>query len=69
MSAIRLMFAPQVRPVALAAALLLSGCALGPTGEAPATPRPAQYAVEATPAALGPQEARQTFVLGQRSVP
>ena len=69
MSAVRLMFAPQVRPLALAAALLLSGCALGPTGEAPAVPQPVHYAAEATPATLGPQEARQTFVLGQRSVP
>lgn len=69
MSAVRLMFAPQVRPLALAAALLLSGCALGPTGEAPAMPQPVHYAAEATPATLGPQEARQTFVLGQRSVP
>ncbi|MBN9359382.1 MAG: efflux transporter outer membrane subunit [Herbaspirillum huttiense] len=63
------MFAPQARPLALAAALLLSGCALGPTGEAPAMPQPVHYAAEATPATLGPQEARQTFVLGQRSVP
>ena len=69
MSAVRLMFAPQARPLALAAALLLSGCALGPTGEAPAMPQPVHYAAEATPATLGPQEARQTFVLGQRSVP
>lgn len=69
MSAVRLIFAPQLRPLALAAALLLSGCALGPTGEAPAMPQPAHYAAQATPATLGPSEARQTFVLGQRTVP
>lgn len=67
MSAVRLMFAP--RTLTLATALLLSGCALGPSGDAPAMPQPAHYAAEATPAALGPQEARQTFVLGQRAVP
>ncbi|EOA04061.1 outer membrane channel lipoprotein [Herbaspirillum frisingense GSF30] len=67
MSAVR--FPPAPRTLALAAALLVSGCALGPTGEAPASPQPAHYAVDATPATLGPQEARQKFVLGQRAVP
>lgn len=67
MSAVR--FSNVPRPLALAAALLVSGCALGPTGEAPASPQPAHYAVDATPATLGPQEARQKFVLGQRAVP
>ncbi|ONN67294.1 efflux transporter outer membrane subunit [Herbaspirillum sp. VT-16-41] len=67
MSAVR--FSPAPRTLALAAALLVSGCALGPTGEAPASPQPAHYAVDATPATLGPQEARQKFVLGQRAVP
>ncbi|BEV13443.1 efflux transporter outer membrane subunit [Herbaspirillum sp. DW155] len=67
MSAVRLMFAP--RTLTLACALLLSGCALGPAGDAPAMPQPAHYAAEATPATLGPQEARQIFVLGQRAVP
>ncbi|MBG7620404.1 efflux transporter outer membrane subunit [Herbaspirillum sp. AP02] len=67
MSAVR--FSNVPRPLALAAALLVSGCALGPTGEAPASPQPAHYAVDATPTTLGPQEARQKFVLGQRAVP
>ncbi|WP_288407902.1 efflux transporter outer membrane subunit [uncultured Herbaspirillum sp.] len=67
MSAMPSIFTP--RPLALAVVLLLSGCALGPSGEAPAMPQPAHYAVESTPATLGPQEARQKFVLGQRAVP
>jgi NodT family efflux transporter outer membrane factor (OMF) lipoprotein len=67
MSAMPSIFTP--RPLALAVALLLSGCALGPSGEAPVMPQPAHYAVESTPATLGPQEARQKFVLGQRAVP
>lgn len=54
---------------ALLGALLLSGCALGPSGDAPLMPQPANYAVEATPASFGPDGARQHFVLGQRAVP
>lgn len=51
------------------AALLLSGCALGPSGDAPAVPQPSNYAVQATPQSFGPEGARQKFVLGQRAVP
>lgn len=52
-----------------ASVLTLSGCALGPTGEAPAVPQPAGYAAQAIDSSIGPTGARQTFVLGQRAVP
>ena len=55
--------------LAALAAVALSGCALGPTGDAPKMPQPEHYAVEATPQAIGPDGARQQFVLGQRAVP
>lgn len=58
-----------LRPVPLLAALILSGCALGPKGIAPEMPQPAQYGVAATPATIGTAEARQQFVLGERAVP
>lgn len=51
------------------AALILSGCALGPKGIAPEMPQPAHYGVEATPDAVGPADASQKFALGERSVP
>lgn len=54
---------------ALLAALILSGCALGPSGDVPKVPQPEHYAVEATPPSIGPDGARQQFVLGQRAVP
>ncbi|MGO0791162.1 efflux transporter outer membrane subunit [Herbaspirillum seropedicae] len=56
-------------PLALLLVLTLSGCAFGPTGEAPAMPQPDHYAAQATPADAGPEGARQRFVLGQRAVP
>lgn len=56
-------------PLALLLVLTLSGCALGPTGEAPAMPQPEHYAAQATSADVGPEGARQRFVLGQRAVP
>ncbi|MBP0599699.1 efflux transporter outer membrane subunit [Herbaspirillum sp. LeCh32-8] len=57
------------RRLALLTMLALSGCALGPSGDAPAVPQPAHYAAEATPQDVGPEGARQHFVLGQRAVP
>ena len=61
---------PAVMTVLAAlAALALGGCTLGPSGQAPAMPQPAGYAAEATPTTLGPEQARQKFVLGQRAVP
>lgn len=59
----------KLRRMAMLTVLALSGCALGPSGDAPAVPQPAHYAVEATPAAIGPDGARQQFALGQRAVP
>ncbi|WP_343721713.1 efflux transporter outer membrane subunit [Herbaspirillum seropedicae] len=56
-------------PLALLLMLTLSGCAFGPTGEAPAMPQPDHYAAQVTPADVGPDGARQRFVLGQRAVP
>ncbi|TWC69945.1 efflux transporter outer membrane subunit [Herbaspirillum sp. SJZ099] len=64
------MFKPQrLTLLAMLALSALSGCALGPSGDAPAMPHPDHYAVEATPDAIGPDGARQQFVLGQRAVP
>ncbi|MCA1326341.1 efflux transporter outer membrane subunit [Herbaspirillum sp. alder98] len=59
----------KLQRVAVLGMLVLSGCALGPTGDAPVMPQPANYAVEATPASFGPEGARQHFELGQRAVP
>lgn len=59
----------RLRYGACLAALILSGCALGPKGEAPAMPQPAHYGVDATPDAVGPADAQQKFVLGERAVP
>jgi len=51
------------------AVLGLSGCQLGPKGIAPEMPQPAHYGVEVTPAEIGPANASQKFVLGERPVP
>ena len=58
-----------VRLTACLAAMLLSGCALGPKGIAPAMPQPAHYGVQATPEETGPPDALQHFSLGKRAVP
>lgn len=47
----------------------LGACTLGPKGDAPVMPQPANYGVQATPTQVGTAEASQKFVLGQRAVP
>jgi len=59
----------QSRRAAYLACLLLSACALGPKGTAPAMPQPTHYGVEASPAEAGAAGAVQHFALGARPVP
>lgn len=49
--------------------MMLASCALGPSGAAPASPQPAHYGVEPTPAVAGAPDALQHFALGARPVP
>ena len=53
----------------LLSAVLLSGCAMGPSDVAPSMPQPAHYGVSATPQVVGAAGAQQQFALGERAVP